>query len=96
MEGVYYSGEREVLEELMAEGKRSDELRLFIGHSGWAPGQLEAELLQGTWDVVSADVFTLFRTEPEQMWEYLRGNGRMIAGGTSAQPETPVEERAGR
>jgi len=95
MDGVYYSGEREVLEELLAEGKRSDELRLFVGHSGWAAGQLEAELLQGAWDVVAADAFTLFRTEPEQMWEYLRGGGPMIAGGTSAQPETPVEESAG-
>lgn len=77
--GVYYSGEREVLEELLGRGLPDDEMRLFVGHSGWAPGQLDAELREGAWHVQRADIFTLFRTEPEWMWETLTGGGRSLA-----------------
>jgi putative transcriptional regulator len=79
MEDLYFSGDREVLEELLKQGKPDDELRLFIGHSGWARGQLDAEISRGAWEVQRADAFTVFRTEPEWMWELLSGSGRMIA-----------------
>ena len=79
MGDVYYSGESGVLEQLLDDDEASEGLRLFVGHSGWAPGQLEGELLRGAWHVVPADAFTLFRTEPEWMWEHLTGGGRTIA-----------------
>ncbi len=79
MEGVHYSGDRNVLEKLLKGEEPSDELRLFIGHSGWAAGQLDAELLRGSWDVLRADVSTVFRTEPESLWELLSMSGRIFA-----------------
>ncbi len=79
MEGVYYSGDRNVLEKLLKGEEPSDEFRLFIGHSGWAAGQLDAELLRGSWDVLRADVSTVFRTEPESLWELLSMSGRIFA-----------------
>lgn len=83
---VYYSGERDVLEQLLKEEKESNELRLFFGHSGWAPGQLDNELLKGAWDVLPADALTIFRVEPERMWEHLKGCGRSVARGPSRRP----------
>lgn len=79
LDGLYYSGERRVLDEVLKKEKPGDELRLFIGHSGWAPGQLDAELANGAWDVQPADIFTLFRTAPEWLWEHLTEGGRTIA-----------------
>lgn len=79
MGDVYYSGERDVLEDLLREGKEPDELRLFFGHSGWAPGQLDSELRRGAWEVVPADALTVFRVEPDLMWEHLKGGGRSVA-----------------
>jgi putative transcriptional regulator len=79
MGDVHYSGERDVLEQLLSEGKGPAELRLFLGHSGWAPGQLDDELLRGAWNVVPADALTVFRVEPHLMWEHLRGEGRSVA-----------------
>jgi len=79
MEDVYYSGDRNVLEELIRDEKRSGELRLFVGHSGWAPGQLDAELLRGTWHVRRANASLVFDTPPERMWEELSMSGRTYA-----------------
>jgi putative transcriptional regulator len=78
LEGVYYSGQREVLEGLLKGHLSSDEMRLFVGHSGWGPGQLAGELRRRSWDVMPASPFTLFRTDPLWMWETLT-EGRTIA-----------------
>jgi putative transcriptional regulator len=79
MEDVHFSGDPNVLEKLVKEDLQSDELRIFIGHSGWAPGQLDAELLRGVWDVMRADAFTVFQTEPELLWRYLTMSDRTYA-----------------
>ena len=42
--------------------------RVFAGHAGWGPGQLEAELAEEAWivqDAVREDVFT---TDPDALW----------------------------
>jgi putative transcriptional regulator len=43
--------------------------RAFVGHSGWGPGQLDAELERGDWILeraVDADAFT---ENPSELWE---------------------------
>lgn len=79
MEDVYYSGDRELLEKLMAGKPRTDEIHLFLGHAGWAPGQLDAELARGSWDVKPADAFTVFDKDPKRMWHELSEDSRVIA-----------------
>lgn len=44
-------------------------LRLFLGYSGWGPGQLESELTQGAWVVAPLSQEILFSTEVDSMWE---------------------------
>lgn len=90
MDDVYYSGERELLEELMNADKKRNELHLFIGHSGWAPGQLDGELVRGSWDVVRADASTVFGKDPETMWHELSRDSRVIARSTSSDAHTPT------
>jgi len=91
MADVYYSGDRELLEELMdadkKPAKKQDELHLFIGHSGWAPGQLDTELVRGSWDLVRADAFTVFGKDPAMMWHELSKDSRVIA--RSSRPSRP-------
>ncbi len=46
-------------------------LRLFIGYSGWAPGQLERELAGRSWHVVSATAELVFAENPSVIWQRL-------------------------
>jgi putative transcriptional regulator len=43
--------------------------RLVVGYSGWAAGQLEAELEASAWLMSEVDSELIFNTPPEQMWE---------------------------
>jgi putative transcriptional regulator len=43
--------------------------RLFVGYSGWGPGQLEAELEASAWLMSDVDRDLIFNTPAERMWE---------------------------
>ena len=45
--------------------------RLYMGFSGWAPGQLESELARDSWFVLPASAEILFRADTTGMWEEL-------------------------
>jgi putative transcriptional regulator len=44
------------------------DLRIFAGYAGWAPGQLQAEIAEGMWHVLSADYSDVFGNEPLDLW----------------------------
>ena len=43
-------------------------LRIYAGHSGWGPGQLEDELDEDAWFVVSSEAGDAFRAETDTLW----------------------------
>jgi len=43
-------------------------LRIFAGYAGWAAGQLEGELEEGSWLVVDGSDEDLTTTRPERLW----------------------------
>jgi putative transcriptional regulator len=42
--------------------------RAFVGHSGWGPGQLDAELERGDWITEPARREDTFSQEPSELW----------------------------
>jgi putative transcriptional regulator len=42
--------------------------RAFVGHSGWGPGQLEAELETGDWILEPARRRDVFADDPRDLW----------------------------
>jgi len=50
-------------------------VRFFSGYAGWAPGQLEMELNQGSWRVAPVRKGELFDDDPQSLWDYLNGTG---------------------
>jgi putative transcriptional regulator len=47
--------------------------RVFAGHAGWGPGQLEAELEEGSWLLEPAVPDDVFHPEPSRLWEDVLG-----------------------
>jgi putative transcriptional regulator len=43
--------------------------RVFLGYAGWAPGQLEREIAEGSWLVVPVDPALVFEESHERVWE---------------------------
>ncbi|HET9650590.1 MAG TPA: YqgE/AlgH family protein [Usitatibacter sp.] len=68
VEGICFSRSAELLRTLLERDKPADGLRIFIGLSGWAPGQLEAEISRGDWTLEAAKPGTLFDRRPEHPW----------------------------
>ena len=42
--------------------------RVFVGHAGWAPGQLEAEMEADSWIVEEATADDVFTSSPDSLW----------------------------
>lgn len=54
--------------------------RVFAGHAGWGPGQLEFEMQEESWIVEPALADDVFAEDPEHLWpEVLRRKGRQYA-----------------
>ena len=68
LDGVYVSTNQILLRKLLGRDKPMDGLRIFIGHSGWAPGQLEAEIARGDWTLAPAETEAIFDGKPEHPW----------------------------
>lgn len=71
MADVYYSADRNTLETALNQHKKTNELRMFFGHAGWAPGQLAGELLRGDWLLVRADAHSVFEKKLDALWREL-------------------------
>jgi putative transcriptional regulator len=55
-------------------------LRVYAGYAGWGVGQLQAEIDEGAWYVVSAELSDAFCAEPERLWPaVLRRQGGELA-----------------
>ena len=66
-ERLAVSASRDLLERLVAE-RGAGRLLLVLGHAGWGPGQLDAEITQGAWIPVDFDEKIVFETPFDERW----------------------------
>jgi putative transcriptional regulator len=67
-EGVFLSADRPLLLELLGRDRPMEGLRIFVGHAGWAPGQLEAEVERHDWTSKRAEKEAIFSGKSEHPW----------------------------
>jgi putative transcriptional regulator len=91
-EGIFWGGSFESLVSLSDVGKvATDDIRFFLGYSGWGPGQLQSELDEDSWivcDFVTREL--LFDTDPQHMWKQALAN---MGGRYSVYANYPVDPR---
>ncbi|MEV5704297.1 YqgE/AlgH family protein [Actinoallomurus sp. NPDC052274] len=64
-------------------------LRVFAGYAGWGTGQLQSEIDEGAWYVLSAESGDVFAEEPDGLWPaVLRRQGGELAF-VATFPEDP-------
>lgn len=80
-EELYWGGDVEPLKELLKVGLvEPEEIRFYLGYSGWGKGQLMDELGQDSWLVLDAALIDVFEDKPEDMWpKILRALGEQYA-----------------
>lgn len=69
-DNIYWGGDFDILKEKISTGTvAQNEVKFFVGYSGWAPGQLEDEIEdRNAWLVEDIDEQDIMNTDVEQIW----------------------------
>ena len=69
-DNVYWSGDFDLLITLINTGIiPPDDVRCFVGYSGWSPAQLEAEIQGGSWIRQPASAGKVFTLTSDAFWQ---------------------------
>ena len=77
-DGVWWGGDFEKLKFLISSKLiEPNNIRFFVGYSGWSSGQLKDELKYGSWMQADMDANYIFKIKPNDLWSrvmYNKGN----------------------
>lgn len=66
---VYWGGNFFELSEMIEKGEVSpNQIRFYVGYSGWNPDQLSDEIEREMWFTKSSDYPALMNSQPEELW----------------------------
>ncbi len=73
--GLYFGGDYEKLKFLVSNGLvNKNQIRFFVGYSGWGYEQLNDELKEGTWIAEEIDLNYIFKIEHHKLWKTILQN----------------------
>ena len=88
--GVYWGGEFEKLKFLIThELVKEENIRFFVGYSGWSPGQLVEELDLGSWIPSEVHANYLFKSKPLKLWNQVMHHKGDVFSVLAQLPEQP-------
>ena len=69
-DGLYWGGDHETLAKLIHTGIANEEnVRFYLGYSGWEAGQLVSELVRNTWLISDITTEQYLHTPTDKMWQ---------------------------
>jgi len=74
---VYMLTDKNLLEKTVRSGKESASFRVYVGYSGWGPGQLDQELAVDAWTILPFRAETVFDAEPATLWDRLNQKSQL-------------------
>ena len=75
LDKVFLSLDDASLPDMVRLADGTDELRMYAGHAAWVPGQLQAEIGAGGWEILRATPELVFHSDPGSLWKELEGKG---------------------
>ncbi|HEY3518232.1 MAG TPA: YqgE/AlgH family protein [Gammaproteobacteria bacterium] len=75
LDKVFLSIDDSALPDMVRLADGTNELRLYAGHATWVPGQLQAEVGAGGWQILLATPDLVFDENPSDLWQKLEGRG---------------------
>lgn len=89
--GVFMGGDFDLLKKLLLKGELTpDQVRFFVGYSGWSPNQLQSEIEMKSWFVTDIEASLIMDTSLEDLWKVIMKKfgrkGELIAN----MPEDPT------
>jgi putative transcriptional regulator len=77
MNGLYWGGEIEEIQDMLKMNYiKENEIRFFIGYSGWNPNQLDREISEKSWVLSHTSADEIINRQPEKLWPgYLKSMG---------------------
>jgi putative transcriptional regulator len=68
-QNIYWGGDFQRIKDLVNVGKADESsVKFFAGYSGWAPGQLEAEIAENSWIVSKLDDKEVMDNQIDNLW----------------------------
>ena len=68
--GIFWGGNFESLKKLLSDGSlNKNDIRFFLGYSGWGKNQLEDELNSNSWFISENDIKNIFSKNEESLWK---------------------------
>ena len=87
-EDLHLCQDKEIIRAIACGGGPS-RFELFLGHAGWAPGQLETEIAQGAWIPTDYSKDLIFETPVGRRWETaIDAAGLTTAGLSTYRPHS--------
>ena len=88
-DGVFWGGDFEKLKFLITSSLiLPQNIRFFVGYSGWTEGQLRDEMGYGSWVLAEMDANYLFKSEPKGLWTQVMYNKGDTYSVIAQMPET--------
>lgn len=89
--GVYWGGNFEKAIELIRSGEiERDQIRFYVGYSGWGEGQLDDELKEKSWLTVEGNRQIVFHQPYEEIW---KESLRLMGGEYEMLINFPIDPR---
>ncbi|MEE9439029.1 MAG: YqgE/AlgH family protein [Saprospiraceae bacterium] len=90
VKGVYWGGDFDKLKFLVSNGLvQPQNIKFFIGYSGWSEGQLQGEINEGTWIVEEMFANYAFKAKISKLWSLVLKNKGDAYGVIAQMPESP-------
>ncbi len=88
---LYWSGDFDAIKTMINIGKiKEDDIRFFLGYSGWGAGQLDSEMKKNSWVVSETEADIVFESSPKEFWRKVLRN---MGGSYKVMSNYPTDPR---